>query len=189
MTNVVALLYRSTTSYSASPRVGRWLARDPIGINGGINLYGYVKNQPLYYKDMLGLCGEEQVFGGNSVSLAGGIAQSMGGGSPGDAVFQDQADQSFGVIFGLGYIGAGALAPIGGTAIKVTKPGTKLLNYVLTHPIGEEGIENVAAILAALGMGDGNFPTTWKGLLADKLNEWRQEQNNANQPGCTCPAH
>ena len=32
-----------------------WLARDPIGENGGINLYGYVGNNPVVYIDPLGL--------------------------------------------------------------------------------------------------------------------------------------
>ena len=34
---------------------GRWLNRDPIGINGGINLYGMVGNDPVNRIDYLGL--------------------------------------------------------------------------------------------------------------------------------------
>ncbi|MEI6786797.1 MAG: RHS repeat-associated core domain-containing protein, partial [Verrucomicrobiota bacterium] len=30
---------------------GRWVSRDPIGENGGINLYGFVANDPLDYMD------------------------------------------------------------------------------------------------------------------------------------------
>jgi RHS repeat-associated protein len=29
------------------PKTGRWLSRDPIGESGGVNLYNYVKNNPL----------------------------------------------------------------------------------------------------------------------------------------------
>lgn len=35
--------------------LGRWLSRDPIGENGGINLYGYVANNPINLWDALGL--------------------------------------------------------------------------------------------------------------------------------------
>lgn len=31
--------------------MGRFISRDPIGYEGGINLYGYVKNNPVKYKD------------------------------------------------------------------------------------------------------------------------------------------
>jgi RHS repeat-associated protein len=34
---------------------GRWLNRDPLGEDGGINLYGYVGNSPINYSDALGL--------------------------------------------------------------------------------------------------------------------------------------
>jgi uncharacterized protein RhaS with RHS repeats len=34
--------------------VGKWLNRDPIGENGGINLYGFVDNNPLEYVDLSG---------------------------------------------------------------------------------------------------------------------------------------
>ena len=36
------------------PDTGRWLSRDPIEEDGGINLYEYVKNEPLQNSDPLG---------------------------------------------------------------------------------------------------------------------------------------
>jgi RHS repeat-associated protein len=38
-----------------NPYPGRWISRDPIGEKGGINLYGYVGNDPLNAVDPLGL--------------------------------------------------------------------------------------------------------------------------------------
>ncbi len=38
-----------------SPELGRWISRDPIEEEGGINLYGYVHNGPLGAVDPLGL--------------------------------------------------------------------------------------------------------------------------------------
>jgi uncharacterized protein RhaS with RHS repeats len=37
------------------PTVGRWLSRDPIGEEGGTNLYGYIFNNPIGLIDPLGL--------------------------------------------------------------------------------------------------------------------------------------
>ena len=33
---------------------GRWTRRDPIGIEGGVNLYAYVENKPIHLSDALG---------------------------------------------------------------------------------------------------------------------------------------
>jgi RHS repeat-associated protein len=39
-------------------RLKRWLSADPAGMAGGANLYLYCNGNPLYWVDMLGLCGE-----------------------------------------------------------------------------------------------------------------------------------
>ncbi len=47
------LLYYGFRYYNRSS--GRWPSRDPIGENGGLNLYGYVFNNPINWIDALGL--------------------------------------------------------------------------------------------------------------------------------------
>ena len=37
------------------PEMGRWLSADPLGEEGGLNLYGYVENDPVNSADELGL--------------------------------------------------------------------------------------------------------------------------------------
>ena len=37
------------------PNIGRWLSRDPIAERGGVNLYGFVKNDAINNWDLLGL--------------------------------------------------------------------------------------------------------------------------------------
>ncbi len=53
------------------PALRRWLNRDPIGTNGGINLYGYVGNNPIDFVDPLGLW---QVTIGGGWGIAGEIS-------------------------------------------------------------------------------------------------------------------
>jgi hypothetical protein len=51
----VALLYCYTPRFPTSVGVGKWLARDPIGYEAGINLYRYVANNSINLWDPLGL--------------------------------------------------------------------------------------------------------------------------------------
>jgi len=47
------LIYYGLRYYS--PSLGRWINRDPIGVEGGVNLYGFVGNDPINNIDPLGL--------------------------------------------------------------------------------------------------------------------------------------
>jgi len=51
------VLFLSVTKAAAfyDPQAGRWLNLDPIGEEGGLNLYGYVGNDPVRLTDSLGL--------------------------------------------------------------------------------------------------------------------------------------
>jgi RHS repeat-associated protein len=41
---------------------GRWTAKDPIGLAGGLNTYAYVGNNPVNYIDPFGLRGQSQTY-------------------------------------------------------------------------------------------------------------------------------
>lgn len=56
----------------------QWLSRDPIGERGGINLYGYVYNNPVKWVDPLGL----DVFFNQENETGGHAWTSIGGTSP-----------------------------------------------------------------------------------------------------------
>src|SRR6185295_10795244 len=48
----IGLVYYGYRCYNAS--VGRWLSRDPMGERGGLNLYGFNRNEPNDFVDPLG---------------------------------------------------------------------------------------------------------------------------------------
>ena len=76
------LYFTRYRAYDAS--TGRWLSRDPIAEQGGINLYGYVGGNPVNFNDPLGLepnipypnvntAGEQAIRDINSTSIRQGV--------------------------------------------------------------------------------------------------------------------
>lgn len=65
----------------------RWMSTDPIGINDGINLYLYVRNNPVSFIDPSGLWFEAIVFEGPSIILgAVSFADNVSEGNVGGAI-------------------------------------------------------------------------------------------------------
>ncbi|KHD05705.1 hypothetical protein PN36_25350 [Candidatus Thiomargarita nelsonii] len=56
--------------------IGRWLNRDPIGVEGGINLYAYTQNDPINWIDLWGLKYAEQYA--TTGAIAGGTIVAGG---------------------------------------------------------------------------------------------------------------
>jgi len=52
-----------------SPIIGRWLSSDPIGENGGVNLYGFVGNNPIRRADRIGLLFDDPLAGSGDLFL------------------------------------------------------------------------------------------------------------------------
>jgi RHS repeat-associated protein len=66
------------------PNTARWLSRDPIAEEGGINLYGYVANDPVDYYDPDGLTAAAAgaVLAGGGVLVLGEEGGTLGLGTP-----------------------------------------------------------------------------------------------------------
>jgi RHS repeat-associated protein len=65
---------------SYSPTLGRFLQTDPIGVQGGFNLYGYVGNDPLNWVDPMGTTADNPHGGGIGAAILNNPGKVVGGG-------------------------------------------------------------------------------------------------------------
>ena len=56
---------------------GRWLSKDPIGLNGGLNLYAFCADDPANKKDPLGLCDNKKKKPKIKVDVPNGLLESV----------------------------------------------------------------------------------------------------------------
>jgi RHS repeat-associated protein len=77
------------------PEIGRWTAKDPILFDGGdVDLYGYVQNNPISFRDSSGLAA---FFWHGIISLTAGLAEGRGWGQSSqmawDSMWRDKGTQ------------------------------------------------------------------------------------------------
>jgi RHS repeat-associated protein len=68
MTDGSGLLFRRNRY--VDPTTGRFTQEDPIGLAGGLNLYGFANGDPVTYSDPFGLCPEDMGGDGKSKTLS-----------------------------------------------------------------------------------------------------------------------
>ena len=129
---------------------GRWLTRDPIAENGGVNLYAFCNNEPVNGVDGLGLGAEEKSGGWQGfLTRLGGLGQMLGG----------AAEAAAGYTFGT-----------------VTSP--TVAGGILGAAIGTHGIDNVQA--GARQMWTGRPVDTMTSGMLQSAGLSRQTANTVN---------
>lgn len=109
--------------------LARWISRDPVGLQGGVNLYSYVENNPLNRVDLLGLSSDF------SVAVSGPMAlQSPYLPNSGATVSWEERITVFGEFIGIAMVGV-AILEIGVPAVAVTGgfvAGERVVSMFLT---------------------------------------------------------
>jgi RHS repeat-associated protein len=88
------------------PSTGRYLTPDPIGQDGGVNLFTYVENNPINDYDPLGLAGIALDLGGAyATGLGGEVYSNTQGRSTGAGVYVGAKKNGYAEIGSFGYAG------------------------------------------------------------------------------------
>jgi RHS repeat-associated protein len=103
--------------------LGRWLSRDPIGEEGGINLYGYVGNRPTILIDPLGFAGYWSEVGDSMSGISAGMLEGAFGWLIGGLEISDNALDTLDINTANGYRFGRVLGTIGGLLAPAAKGG------------------------------------------------------------------
>jgi len=146
-----------------SPKLGRFLQPDPIGMAGGMNLYGYVGNSPLLATDALGLAADS----GNS---AGQIGMVSIFGTDETSIDPDQGP--FGYIENFNkslYYQAAVIGVIKFFSYKPENPVQRVLQALTEAAVSIEFTKRFNLFLANKGILTVPFAVKQQGALAERL--------------------
>lgn len=151
-------------AYSSS--LGRWLSRDPIGEDGGINLYDYVENDPMSRTDKFGLYEgwDDAIFLGVG-GVSGVIGHFFGN------RFSGKCEGSYKAAFA-GGAAAGEALLYTGNPVLAGALGAAVESKINGDDIGK-AVQNVTVGAAAgliPGMSAGNMSTITKSMVAKAAN-------------------
>lgn len=144
------------------PSVGRWTARDPIGLSGGDNVYGYVQNDPVRLIDPSGLLGTFGALTGQvtapGVSGNAGIVATAGTDSNGsEVVFRVDAVANASILAGGVSAGRGVSSGIffGDASSFLSSEAISVDSSIggVQIYIGKDGIEGVGLSGPSAGLG------------------------------------
>jgi len=163
------------------PSVGRFVSEDPIGLQGGANLYGYVNGNPVSYLDPDGRLiwivaggvvggvinlGSTYILNGGQISFRQGVAAFTGGAIAGAlGAAAGPLGGTLALEFGLTSSGLGAVAATGALSAGASALGQEASNLI--DPCHSSSVSN-AAFWGGLGGGLAKF------LPTKNLNSWSQ---------------
>jgi RHS repeat-associated protein len=162
------------------PQVGRFISEDPIEFDGGdVNLYAYVRNNPVMLTDPWGLCGEQPGYWSNvltnftdtNAAIPGALAPSLAPGLGLGMVSSGTTARALNGITAGQYLGSGlraaTLAGTGFTAAEtgVIAAGTAAVNYALVSVAWETGVA-VGSMISAIPVGNNQ---TLSGWVSDRM--------------------
>jgi len=132
------------------PTLGRWQSRDPIGEEGGMNLYGFVGNNPIWVVDPLGLDWYSEGAGGMNRAVGdflSDVAWNLNTGSAGTDFF---ARTVLGTMAEANYQVAERLTPQ--SYVEAVKRGQeRTLQFTTRQTDGSVGAVATVGILFAMG--------------------------------------
>jgi len=178
------------------PTTGRYISSDPIGLAGGMNLYGYVQNDPVNRIDPLGLMSESEIRGlveaNNQSSLSTELILCI---IYKESTFNPDAKRSDnGSAKGLMGVTDGSAEWVGYSASTMFNPtsnikaGTKLLNRFTNWKAYGNG--DVAKGLFTYGTRDQETPVYSKQILdCEKCLKNKSEGKCDNHDDCYKPLH